>query len=1168
MFWILFAFTLVTFVVGQLLVPRPKGLGAANLNNVTPPTAQRGTPVPVVFGTCKIAPNVTWYGNVHADAIDERIKLNIFNEGKHVTTGYRYGADISGVLCHGPIDELLDILFLDTSMRRYNISNKNYVIKVFGLGSVPILVTPMLPDFPQTLPAGTGPVSYVFNAPDMFGGDQQQGGVVGKMQFFFGKTTQVASTVLAAKLGGPVSNYKGICHFVMYDATYGTSPFLQALYFIVRRNPQFVSPDAATANINGSANPADVIYEMMTNTLWGLGLSPAVFDVASFQATAVALKAEGMGVDFTFNTSDEVNNSVAEVLRHIDGVLFSHPQTGLLTLKLARADYDVTTLPHVTTKNATEFRNFKQLTWPQTINEVRVTYMQRGTLPNFTFVDDTVPAQNLANLQATGQISSTEYTYPYFSNPALALVAAYRELRAVSAPLASGELVLNRTFHTLTIGSVLILDWAPLGISGLVMRVLNLKFGTLESNAVVATVVEDVFASDPAIFTPPGATAWTIPTVTAVAPARALALPTPYFIIRADAFVGMNMVVRGNSSSIAWDGDYNNDPTVPDSPVSGALLTTDSPFCAAGTLTVLYPYTTAYQDEVGFSLNNIAELEGLLGTDAAGLTRGDCLAWIGTADGGEMIAWRDILPQSDGTYLIVGVLRGQCDTVPQDHQAGETVYFMFPTGYTAYFPGQEVAGSTPPTASSQTLSTSGYKLWPAVKGMVSSLPPGPPVAAIKPPATNTPVMDPRRAVFPVPVGNLRLNGTKNNVLNPLTPIPDSNSLTWVRRNRLTQTTTLAHDAADVTPEASETYEVEVRHVSRTTGLDIFGVLRTIAPATSPITYTNADFETDITIAAGGAISGVDVRRTGGGIRFLIRAVRSGLKAYDAALPGFNRKQLSGNPIIPSLQFANIVPVPGSLAIAGTSLIAAAGRVVASGPTLAGTSVITAAYVPNMDTTYLQAWYESDGTGNVVTSGALTTWKDLTGNGHDLSNTGANVVNAGQINGHPSIDFNIAGRYFSNLVIPLEGGMTYFIVVKYTALGGAYMNFYDDPSFTSKPILFADTANKLEVDTRQTLDKSAAWGTLVLHNYNPGTGKLGFKLRWNGAQIAADAGVLTPTGTVPGVVGTPANYTMQMFNRSGTLTFRGQIAAFGFYGRSLDGSEGALEAYLRAKYATW
>lgn len=908
MFWMLLAVLAFTFFVSPLLQPKVKG-PAANLGEVGPPTAERGIPIPVVFGTVKLSPNVTWYGNIHAEEVrtvtGNRTLLNPFAVNHSTVTGHRYGADIAGTICHGPIDELMDLQFQDVSMRKYISDNTNYVA---GPGGIPVLTSPMTPGFPQTPPVGDGSTLYNLKAPDLFGGDDGEGGVTGLIEFWWGKLTQNASATLAAKVGHAVSNYKGLVHFVMYNATFGTSPYIKPFYAIVRRCPQTVSPDAATANINGSANGADAIFEIMTNVRWGLRKSPADFDIPSFAAAAVTLKAEGMGIDFVANAQDTAEAWVSEIQRHVDAVVYSNPLTGKITMKLIRADYVVADLLHINKSNCTKVDGFRRTTWPETINEVKVNYIDRGTLPAYTFKRDTMQAQNLASQQAMGDIASTTLDFSMFSSSAMALKAAFRSLRGVSIPLASCSLTVNRKAAALMLGAPFVLDWEPLGISGLVMRVTNVVLGSLDNNVIELQVVEDVFNTSPVVFVAPPSTSWTAPATAPTAHVRAAAIPAMYYLTRADQFIGLNFVVRSSGASTSWDGMYNNDPTVADSPPTGSILTTGSPFTPAGTLTAIYPYTTAYQDEAGFIVQDFGgnDLSKLFSTDAAGLARGDYLAWIASNDGGEIIAWREIIPQATaGQYLIRGVLRGQFDTAPLDHPLGATVYFFWPTLHQSYYPGQDTS-TTPPTATAQSAVNAGYKFWPSLKGISSSLPPGLPAAKISHPATNTPAIDPQRAVMPLPVANLQLNTVKNNVLNPATLLPDNNTLTWVSRNRLVQTTPLLQDAATMAPEGGETYEVEVRHVSRTTGADIFGVIRTTPAATSPFTYTNTMFEQDIKAANGGVkVPDLDARRTGGGVRFLVRSVRGTLKSYDHALPGGRRKQEVGYPLIPSLQFTNI-----------------------------------------------------------------------------------------------------------------------------------------------------------------------------------------------------------------------------------------------------------------------
>ena len=908
-FWMLLAVIAFTFVVAPLIAPKVKG-PLANLGGVEPPQAAKGHPIPVVFGIQKVAPNVVWYGNIHAEEVrtvtGKRSLLNPFAANHSQVTGHRYGVDIAGVLCHGPIDELIDFQFQEESMRKYIDENKNYVYNYMG---VPVLTTPQSPGFPQVPPGGDTATAFTINAPDLFGGDSGEGGVVGKVEFWWGKTTQNASALLATKVAEAVSNYKGIVHFVMYDATYGTSPYIKPFFAVVRRCPWTVSPDAATANISGSANPADAIYEVMTNTRWGLGQNAANFDLPSFTAAAVTLKAEGMGVDFSLNAQDQGTSIIGELLRHIDGVLYSHPMTGKITLKLARADYVVASLLHVNKSNCLKLENFKRSTWPETYNEVKVNYIARGSLPAYTFRQDTQQAQNLANMQAMGVVASTSFDFPCFSNGDTALKAAFRTLRVVSVPIATATLTVNRTMAALTVGAVFVLDWAPMGIAGMVCRVMSMQFGPLDKNTIELTVAEDIFNTAPVIFTAPAPTAWVAPTMTPVAPLRAVAIPTMYYLIKADQFIGMNMVVRASGSSVSWDGQYLDNPTAPD-PSAGEIITTEAPFCPAGSLVAVYPWNTAYQDEVGFTVQDLnSDMARLLGSDAAGLARGDLLAWIASADGGEIIAWRDITPGAPGQYLINGVKRGQFDTAPLDHKIGDIVYFFYPTGFKAYYPGQATT-DTPPTASSQTPAGAGYQFWAGIRGITSSLPPAAPIGKIQRVSPNTPALEPLRAAMPLPVGDLILNGIRNNVIDPDDLLPDANILSWAPRNRLLQTTTLNHDAAPMASEAGETYDLEIRHVSRTTGADSFGVIRTVVGAVSPYTYTNLDFELDIKAANGAVVvSAGDSRRTGGGIRFLIRSKRGSLNSYDIALPGFRRSQQSGYPIIPALQFLNIAIIP-------------------------------------------------------------------------------------------------------------------------------------------------------------------------------------------------------------------------------------------------------------------
>ena len=95
------------YVVGTLLyeVLRPKPRFDAPtpsaLGDFPFPTIGEGRPIPIVWGTCKLAgPMVTWYGDLEVQAIKERVKTGLFSS-TDVTTGYRYSLGMQLVLCSG-----------------------------------------------------------------------------------------------------------------------------------------------------------------------------------------------------------------------------------------------------------------------------------------------------------------------------------------------------------------------------------------------------------------------------------------------------------------------------------------------------------------------------------------------------------------------------------------------------------------------------------------------------------------------------------------------------------------------------------------------------------------------------------------------------------------------------------------------------------------------------------------------------------------------------------------------------------------------------------------------------------------------------------------------------------------------------------------------------------
>ena len=88
-----FIFTLILFavffVLNEFLKPKnDQEQGRAGLGDFRFPTATEGRPVPIIWGTVKLAgPNVIWYGDLSQIPITTEVKTGIVSSDT-VTTGF------------------------------------------------------------------------------------------------------------------------------------------------------------------------------------------------------------------------------------------------------------------------------------------------------------------------------------------------------------------------------------------------------------------------------------------------------------------------------------------------------------------------------------------------------------------------------------------------------------------------------------------------------------------------------------------------------------------------------------------------------------------------------------------------------------------------------------------------------------------------------------------------------------------------------------------------------------------------------------------------------------------------------------------------------------------------------------------------------------------------
>lgn len=397
--------------------------------------------------------------------------------------------------------------------------------------------------------AGNG--SFQIDAPNLFGGDKSEGGIVGPLEVMMGGPTQVAVPSLVSMLGHALPGFRGM-FTVFFNGRIGSNnPYPKPWKFRVRRtlkgwdgdapwypekcqiilagDPVFDddgNPTGQNTEIH-AMNPAHIIYECLTNREWGRGLDVSIIDQASFQAAADTLFTEGFGLCMRWTRRDALEAFVQSVADHIACVIYSDRVTGLLNLKLIRKDYDVPSLPlYDTNSGILEIKDAVASALGPGINEVVVEY----TDP-VSGLTRTSSNQNLASLQATkGVFNSIKKSYPGLPTAALALRVAQRDLRANAMALRRFEITFDRRAWKIPPASVIRISDVVRGIGDVVVRVGRIEDGKLSAGSITITAVQDVFALPDASFIGNEPPNWVKPNNKPILK-RHRAFEIPYFLL-------------------------------------------------------------------------------------------------------------------------------------------------------------------------------------------------------------------------------------------------------------------------------------------------------------------------------------------------------------------------------------------------------------------------------------------------------------------------------------------------------------------------------------------------------------------------------------------------------------------------------------------------------------
>lgn len=783
MFWMAFFVGLAFTVVGELIRPKPSvpNAKASGIDDFDMPTADANRIVPVFAGKVLVnGANVSWYGGLKTKALTRKVKTGL-TSSKRQTYAHQYRIGIQHILGFGGGEGVtLHNVYFDEMMARHTRS--------------------VAPD---------GSVALLFNDMGLYGGNEEGGGIQGVLRFYPGNDTQAASAYMAGVLGEPMLAYRGVCHAVFEDFYIGTSTFPKAVSFEVSRYPNALGVPDGKHVIGEDCNPAAFIFEVLTNQRWGVGKPANTVDLAAFRHVAEQLHTEGLGVSVIYNGSSSASDLIADILRHVDGVLFSDPTTGLATIKLIRDDYVTADLPVIDATVVVGAPTFSRPSWSETKGAVSVTYVNRAA----RYVATPFILQDPANIaQRGGEIATEDADFSGFTTVGAAAWAGNRILRTLAYPLANFSVQVTRKLHLVELGDAVVVNWPELGLNRVVFRVTGVRKGSITENTLTLNLVEDAFSVSTQAYAPPKGSDWVNPAQPPVPAVRQGLVEAPYFLTQSnDAFL-MALASRGGPLDLGADVRWGS---------SAANLTggsQSSDFSASG---VLLGALSA--SGTSATVSGLVDGVDILSAPTAGeVAAGDSLLLVRSSAGEEIMAYTAM---DTGTGVASGLKRGLFDTVPQSHPAGAQVWFLG----TGFMPVNDQGITAFP-------STWYAKVLPY--SALGSVP--------EADATLMQVVADRRSLRPLPPGKLRIGGA---VPGPAVTSPFV--LSWAHRSRLDAT--LVEQSADSrTVEAGVTYTIRVKNGASVL-VEQAGISNTASAATIRSSFTG-DLTVEIFAVRGGLAS--------------------------------------------------------------------------------------------------------------------------------------------------------------------------------------------------------------------------------------------------------------------------------------------------------------------------
>lgn len=403
----------ISVLIGEIQGMRTK-LPGAKVEAATVPTATEDRVLPYGVGVFQVAGNVVWEGDQLAKAIKEDVQVSLFSS-KSVAVGYEQHLGLWMTLVGAPCSKVLEV---------------KYGEEIAWTGE-------------HTLTNGVSNLSFSHRTREE--GEKVDRGIAGTLRFFNSHSDVIANPYVVGQVGEAVPAYPGILHAVWVGPSegateetllgmkfkrfgngfLGNSPSIQPLTLTVQRFPDLADalPNAmqlswpvqgslhdapvraalndwlaVVQNIEGDANPALVLLELLTSRIPCLGpcLNPWNIDTESFLRAAEVLHAEGLGMSASWESSQQLD----EILQSICTVALAIPLVDPITRRISLQLMRESAVPTMTfgDSNVIRLSSFERKVPEELPNVIQLAFEDREN----SWAERVAEAKNPAGVKTAG----------------------------------------------------------------------------------------------------------------------------------------------------------------------------------------------------------------------------------------------------------------------------------------------------------------------------------------------------------------------------------------------------------------------------------------------------------------------------------------------------------------------------------------------------------------------------------------------------------------------------------------------------------------------------------------------------------------------------------------------------------------------------------------------